>query len=197
MKTKLLLETIERMGVVSYTDLQRQMGAAQGTLAEPLAALLQNREIAYSLFLRGEESFHSRAFLFCLHTVLPGAELSPPAQALYDQLCDAPGKTTAELRGGPEASRMEGAFRELAGAARILPVAALCSHSGKAARFDASAELRWATDEQWLEGLRRPARCADLGYCVSTLRGALLPYFSTREIQSFLYGGGTSHPSGP
>lgn len=193
MNEKLLLEHINRMGMVNGQELMRQTGAAKSLLYKPAAVLIENREIFLCRMDHGRETFMSRHLRLCLLSVFTEPNLSPDAQDLYDWLSENENATMDAMlqASGLDAFEFDSAFRELEQKLCIAPFAVMREtpvHNPKPdGEFHDEFEFLWVTDEFWLTGLPRPSRYRDLEYSLSEIRRLLKSHFSTREINDLLY----------
>ena len=195
MNEKLLQEYLERVGIVTGPELEKQTGAARGSWREPAVALLEKKEIYLSRLDHGRETMLSKHLWFCLKAVYHQPELEEDAQELYDWLSEHEVSDAGAMREQSGFGRKEFilAFSELQRRLCVAPLVAkgrreTPDHSDEQ---DLSGEydFLWVTDEYWMHNVHRPSRYNDLAYCLSELRRLLKDHFSTREINGLLYKG--------
>lgn len=193
MTDKVLGEAIQRAGIITREDLQKRTGAAHGLLLAPLFSLLENKEVVFSRFVHGKETFLSRHVMFCLQAVCTEPTLSADAQALYDALSDRENSMLDTLHAEVVLDKDDftAALAELLGKYQIMPLGpgggAVPPPGEPDAPLESYAGLLWATLDHWYTGLHKPARYASIDYCMSELRSILRYHFSTREINGLFF----------
>lgn len=193
MNEKLLQEYIQRVGIVTRDDLLQQAGAAGGLVLAPLVTLLENRDVFYSRMEHGNETFLSRDFMFCLHAARPEPALSAEAQDLFDTLSDNEFSSLETLFSLAKMNRQvfDAALRELQMQNQLSPIQ-LKPGGGRNQQIsnmdlEWEAGFLWITADSWFTGLYKPSRYKNLDYSLAELRRKLKPYFSTREINDYIY----------
>lgn len=193
MKEAALKEYIDRIGLVTRTDLLQQVGAASGLLGQPLKALIEKRDAFYCRFIKGQNTLLSRHLYYCLNAVVNERSLSAEAQELYDWLSEHEFSNLDRMRAASQKDKSEfdSAFKELqrylyvapGRVRRVLETAFVLSDK----EIEDNMSFLWVTEEIWFAGLERPPRYKDVGYCLSEIRRLLRNYYSTREINDLLY----------
>ena len=192
MKTSMLKEYIDRVGIVTREEMIERTGVARHIMYAPFAALINERDVYMCRLAHGSITYLSRHLVFCMRAVMCEWDLSPNAQDLFDWLSEHEGSATGDLQ---EALSVEGiafeeVLRELQLKMAIAPTQVLCAQEGQIVDFSAEADnglLLWATADHWVEGLYKASRYTDFGYCLSEIRRLLNSHFSTREINDFIY----------
>lgn len=195
MNEKLLLEYVDRVGLVASVDLAARIGMAN-TGWMPSAAALVNK---HALFLcrldHGRETLLSTHLFFCLQAVYHEPELSGDEQAVYNAVGEyaaATADTLLEKTGvAPEAFGQ--VFQELQRRLCVVPCAVADRHDtplmGNRGELQTHYRFRWCTTELWMGEAYRPRRYGDLAYCVSELKRYLAKHLSTTELNRLLYHG--------
>ncbi|MDL2294559.1 hypothetical protein LJC60_08015 [Ruminococcaceae bacterium OttesenSCG-928-D13] len=192
MNEKLLLEYVDRVGIVTLEELAGQTGSAGEFLYRPVRSLIAQKQLFFCRLGGGRETLLSNHLLFCLLAVYAEPELSADAQEIFDWLCDNEPAAEDALRAAamPDGAGFPEAFAELQRKLSVAPVGdAVATQDRTTGEGEITAGYSWVTIETWLDGVRRPGRYRELEYCISEIRRLLKGYFSTRELNALIYRG--------
>ncbi|MDL2219543.1 hypothetical protein LJC04_04320 [Ruminococcaceae bacterium OttesenSCG-928-O06] len=194
MDERLLLEILERKGLVTACQLSALQEEAGGNWQAAAAGLLRKKRVVLCRLDHGRETLLSLHLLFCLRVVCGEYSLTAAAQEVYDFLAENGAATLRQAQSVPQLAsvKVPEAFAELQRKVCIMPLVlqngAQWQEEGRGGMLDAGA-LLWVCDEAWMQGVRRPVRYGDLEYCLAELRRLLAGVFSTRELNTLLYQG--------
>ncbi len=195
MDEKLLLEYVDRVGVVCLPELSTQLGVQRDMWQKPAISLMQDREVFYCRLLQKKETLLSRHLCFCLRAVYNEPVLSQQAQDTYDWLCDNELKMPEHIQRGTGQSTedMADALLELQQKLCVTPLMAKQAppESKQSPQEELASEYSflWITDEHWIRTQHKPRRYNDLSYCISEVKRLLCKVMSTREMNNMLYKG--------
>lgn len=195
MNEKLLLEYVDRAGIVTLEELAARAGSAGGSLLRPVLSLIGQKHVFFCRLDHGAETLISIHMLFCLMSVYAEPELTAEAQELLDWLSDHGPATEDEVRAalpGAETG-FEDAFAELQRKLCVAPAGTPgepdIDEAPAGVEITAGSRFKWVTTEAWLDGMHRAGRYRELEYCISEIRRLMQGRFTTRELNSLIYRG--------
>lgn len=195
MTEKMLLEYVDRMGLVTSQAFFQQIGTSWEDWSIPLLSLIQKRDVMVCRLAHGEETLLSRHAVYCLRSVYAEPQFSEMEQNTYDWLSDneLSGLATIQKALRVEEDRLLESMRELQRKLCITPLVARFApeHPGPKGQRELGemVDFLWVTNEYWLCGIEKPARYNNLSYCVSEVRRLLDGVFGSKAINDLIYKG--------
>lgn len=193
MNATLLLEQINRKGILTAEDLEKQAGSASNLIRQSVALLLQSKDIFLCRFVHAKPTLLSRDFYRCLRTVYIPMPPSDEAQDLLDWLSDNEGATAQAIEESrpADSSDFEEAMAELQQLLLIVPEKInpkmLVEYRQGKGFSNHNDDYLWVTSDDWIQGIPKSSKHNNLAFCMSEIRRFLKPYFTTQQIEHILY----------
>lgn len=182
---------LEKDGIIEPALLAGDDTVVSEVGADYLKRLVEERSVFLCRLNRGQPTLVTRHLLYCMTALCCEPTLSPQAQEVLDWIYENQGASFENIRAASDMEQSEflHAFAELQ---RSLCIAPIKIYGGVGWAEDmlaeeAMANYLWGTTDYWCAGLQRPAKYADIGYCLEEVRRLLSPHFSAREINQMVY----------
>lgn len=194
MNKKMLLEHIERNGMVTMDEIVKQTGWAQELLRPHALSLMESRDIFLCRLDHGRETLVSKHLVFCLSTFYTETEFSEHADNMFSWLSENQLSSRNVIYDNCMCSgnESEKAFKELQEKMCAVPLVAKKTYvaiTNDNADFDETYDFLWVTTDYWADGLYKEAKYNDLAYCISEVKRLLSGHFTSKEINSIIYQG--------